>query len=166
MKSVSNYFAEDHDRIDGFFSEFRKLKRRDPDLAKQKFKEFLKGLTRHIVWEEEILFPAFEKSAPEVLPGPTMVMRGEHREIKKYLDLIHEKVRAKNPESDEAEEALLSLLESHNMKEQRVLYPAIDAAMGKEGIAKIEESMQAIPEERYACCCQSHHPKEALDLHE
>ncbi len=166
MKSVSDYFAHDHDQIDGFFAEFRKLKRGDPALAKQKFKEFLKRLTRHIVWEEEVLFPAFEKSAPEMVPGPTMVMRREHREIKKYLDLIHDKIRVKNPESDEAEEALLSLLESHNMKEEKILYPAIDAALGEEGIARIEESMRAIPEEKYACCCQSHPAKEAARAHD
>ncbi len=165
MKSVSDYFADDHDKIDGFFAEFRALKRQDPALAKQRFKEFLKSLTRHIVWEEEVLFPAFEKSAPEALPGPTTVMRMEHREIKKRLDAIHDKVRVGNPQSGEEEEALRSLLESHNMKEEKILYPAIDAAMGKEGIVKIEESIRAIPEERYACCCQSHHAKETLDAH-
>ena len=155
MESVSEHFSTDHDRLDSLFAEFRALKRKDPPAAKQKFKEFLKGLTRHIVWEEDVLFPAFEKSGPAAAPGPVSVMRREHREIKGLLDALHDKVRRADPESDAEEKELLALLGAHNMKEERVLYPAIDEALGQEGLALARAAMEAIPEERYACCCHA-----------
>ena len=59
-QSVRTDFAADHDRLDGLFAEYRTLKRTDPARAKECFKEFKFGLQRHIIWEEQILFPRFE----------------------------------------------------------------------------------------------------------
>lgn len=156
MESIKEYFSEDHDRLDALFSEFRSLKRKDPIAAKQKFKEFLKGLTRHIVWEEDVIFPAFENKTGMRDSGPTAMMRVEHRQIKEHLDAIHDKVRVADPNSDASEEALLEILEAHNAKEEGILYPSVDAQIGPRGVAAVQKEMEAIPEERYACCCHSH----------
>ncbi len=156
MKSVMDHFAADHDRLDGLFSEFQSLKRKNPAAAKEKFKEFLKGLTRHIVWEEDVLFPLFERRTGMKDFGPTAVMREEHRQIKIHLDEIHAKVRVADPESAEAESALLGVLEGHNRKEEMILYPAIDDGLDKAGLAAAQKAMDSIPAERYACCCGSH----------
>lgn len=53
-------------------------------------------------------------------------MRAEHRQIEQQLESIHQKVAEQNPESDQEDQARLNLLGSHNMKEERVLYPGID----------------------------------------
>jgi iron-sulfur cluster repair protein YtfE (RIC family) len=127
MNSITEHFGADHDRLDGIFTEFQSLKRTDAAAAKQKFQLFLTGLTRHIVWEEDALFPLFEERTGMKNSGPTSVMRLEHREIKRHLDEIHDKVRAADPDSDALEAELLEVLKAHNMKE-----------------------------ERYACCCGSH----------
>ncbi|MBI4060418.1 MAG: hemerythrin domain-containing protein [Elusimicrobia bacterium] len=150
------HFAADHDRLDALFTEFQALKRANPAAAKEKFKGFLKGLTRHIVWEEDVLFPAFEEKTGMRDSGPTAVMRAEHREIKGHLDAIHEKVRVADPDSDASENALLSVLKNHNMKEEQILYPAIDMGLDAAGLDAIRKAMDAIPEERYACCCHAH----------
>ncbi len=155
MNSISEYFAQDHDRLDVLFAEFQSLKRKDPAAAKEKFKGFLKGLTRHIVWEEDVLFPIFEKRTGMRDSGPTAVMRLDHREIKKHLDAIHDKVRVADPDSDASEKALLTVLHHHNLKEESVLYPAIDSGLDQAGLDLARKAMDAIPEERYACCC--HH---------
>ncbi len=103
MNSITAYFAADHDRLDALFTEFQTLKRRDPSTAKEKFKGFLKGLTRHIVWEEDVLFPIFERQTGMGSDsGPTAVMRMEHRQIKGHLDAIHDKVRVGDPVSIES----------------------------------------------------------------
>ena len=156
MEKIMTHFAADHDRLDALFTEFQALKRKDPAAAKEKFKEFLKGLTRHIVWEEDVLFPLFEQKTGMSDSGPTAVMRMEHRQIKVHLDAIHEKVRVANPDSDASEKALLEVLKDHNMKEEQILYPAIDMGLDRAGIESVQKAMDAIPEERYACCCHSH----------
>jgi hemerythrin-like domain-containing protein len=89
--------------------------------------------------------------------GPTFVMRAEHRRIGQQLETIHDKVAEQNPESDEEEQALLDLLGSHNMKEERVLYPAIDQVTSEEECETVFRSMNNIPEERYRVCC-GHEP--------
>ena len=156
MDTIADYFAADHDRLDALFTNFQALKRTDPAAAKENFKGFLKGLTRHIVWEEDVLFPIFEKKTGMTDSGPTAVMRLEHRQIKGHLDAIHDKVRVGDPNSDAAEAALLEVLKGHNMKEERILYPAIDQCLDRAGIESAQKAMDAIPAERYACCCHAH----------
>ncbi len=154
--AITEQFGADHDRLDELFAGFQSLKRRDPAAAKEKFKAFLKGLTRHIVWEEDVLFPLFEERTGMTDSGPTAVMRQEHRRIKGHLDAIHDKVRVGDPDSDAAEKALLELLSAHNMKEESILYPAIDAGLDQAGLEAARKAMDAIPQERYACCCHAH----------
>lgn len=155
MESVSHYFAADHDRLDGLFAQYQALKRTDHAAAKESFKGFLQGLTRHIVWEEEVLFPLFEEKTGMKDFGPTAVMRAEHRQIKSHLDALHDKVRAADPDSDAAAAALLAVLGEHNMKEEHMLYPAIDGSLDAGGFASVKKAMDAIPEERYACFCHA-----------
>ena len=156
MDSITQHFGDDHDRLDALFTEFQSLKRKDPAAAKEKFKGFLKGLTRHIVWEEDVLFPLFEQRTGMRDSGPTAVMRLEHRQIKTHLDAIHEKVRAGDLDSDASEKALLQVLSDHNRKEEHILYPAIDGGLDADGLMAVQKAMDAIPEERYACCCGAH----------
>jgi regulator of cell morphogenesis and NO signaling len=125
QKIIAAYFESDHDRLDALFNNYREKKRDDVKEAKPYFREFLKGLRRHIVWEEDVLFPFFEK-ASGITSGPTEVMRQEHRQIGEILDRIHDKVRKADPDTDREEEALLAVLKPHNDKEENILYPAID----------------------------------------
>ena len=80
-------------------------------------------------------------------------MRAEHRQIGQHLEAIHSKVIDQNPDSDQEEQALLALLGSHNMKEERVLYPGIDRATSAEVRDTVFRDMKNIPEERYKLCC-------------
>lgn len=152
MTGVKQFFEADHDRLDALFAEYQALKRQDAAAAKQKFKAFLTGLTRHIIWEEEVLFPLFEERTGMTM-GPTEVMRQEHKLIKARLDALHDKVRAADPESDAEAAAVLEVLGSHNMKEEHILYPAIDSGLDAAGLEKVKSAMAAVPEERYAVCC-------------
>lgn len=155
QKPVTAYFEADHDRLDCLFQKFQEKKRGNFALAKPYFREFLKGLRRHIVWEEEVLFPFFEK-ASGISMGPTEVMRQEHRMIGAILDRIHDKVRKADPNSDSEEQELISILTPHNDKEENILYPAIDQCAGQEGSAQLFLAMEEIPQERFQSCCGSH----------
>jgi iron-sulfur cluster repair protein YtfE (RIC family) len=152
-QTISAYYEQDHDRLDELFKTFQRLKRSDFAKAKEAFKEFRFGLQRHIVWEEDVLFPLWEERTGMSEGGPTFVMRHEHRQIGQQLEAVHQKVADQDPDSDQEERALLDLLGSHNMKEERVLYPAIDQLTSVEERETVFQNMKSIPEERYKLCC-------------
>lgn len=156
QKTIAAYYKEDHDRLDELFKIFQSSKRSDFAKAKQTFKEFKVGLQRHILWEEELLFPMWEKKTGMTEEGPTPVMRFEHGQIRQLLDAIHQEVEVQNLETDQNEQALINLLSSHNRKEERALYPAIDNVVGADEREKVFSNMNSIPEDRYNSCC-SHH---------
>jgi iron-sulfur cluster repair protein YtfE (RIC family) len=151
--SVQTSFADDHDRLDELFVQFQKTKRSDYARAKEFFKEFKFGLQRHIVWEESILFPLFEKKTGMYHTGPTEIMRQEHRRIGTLLEAIHKKVQQQDPESDAEEKALLEALLAHNQKEEQVLYAAIDRLTTDEDKNEAFAAMEKVPEEAYKTCC-------------
>ncbi|MCF8179193.1 MAG: hemerythrin domain-containing protein [Sulfuritalea sp.] len=87
-------------------------------------------LETHFSSEEELLFPAFE-SATGMTSGPTEVMRGEHRQMRDLLAQM--KGALADQDSDTfggAAETLLILMQQHNMKEENILYPMCDNALG------------------------------------
>lgn len=124
--NISQFYGHDHDALDGHFQEYRNIKHEDYEKAKKSFREFEAGLQRHIIWEEDILFPLFEEKTGMNNSGPTFVMREEHRQIKEYLKKIYAKVEQNDPDTDSEEQSLFDLLKSHNQKEENILYPAID----------------------------------------
>ena len=150
---ISAYYEGDHDRLDGLFKQFQQIKREDFSRSKDLFKEFKFGLQRHIIWEEEILFPLFEQRTGLTTGGPTHVMRTEHRLIGRYLEEIHTKVKKGDPDSNNEEQMLLTTLFAHNQKEEQILYPAIDRLLNDKERETIFASMKNIPEEHYKHCC-------------
>lgn len=153
--TLTAYFEADHDRLDALLTNYRAWKDRDSAAAKSYFREFFKGLRRHIVWEEEVLFPHFELRTGS-LQGPTVVMRHEHRLIGAVLDRIHDKVRHADPSTDVELGELLAVLAPHNDKEESILYPAIGARSSADDIARLFLAMEEIPRERYQTCCGAH----------
>ena len=156
QKTISAFYEQDHDRLDELFKTFQKLKRSDFAKTKEAFKAFKFGSQRHIVWEEDVLFPLWEEKTGMSEGGPTFVMRAEHRQIGQQLEAIHGKVAEQNPDSDQEEQMLLELLGSHNRREERVLYPAIDQLTSAEDSETVFRNMKNIPEERYKLCCGQH----------
>ena len=139
MTTIYEFLSKDHDRLDSIFEEFKKIRKTDISSARTLIRDFNTGLQRHIAWEEDILFPIFEQETGMRDAGPTAVMRMEHRQIKSFLEEIDAKVLAEELEGiDVIENGLLEVLESHNHKEENILYPAID------NLATEQEKEQAI----------------------
>jgi iron-sulfur cluster repair protein YtfE (RIC family) len=132
MNKIMEFMSEDHDRLDEIFNSFQKLKVQDLEQGKKLFAEFNSGLQRHIVWEEEILFPAFEEQTGMKGAGPTAVMRIEHHQIKGFMEKIHQLLQKQDNRTGDAEEGLIRVLTSHNQKEETVLYPWIDRSISEE----------------------------------
>lgn len=138
--TIAQHYSEDHDRLDELFRRFQTLKHSDRPSALAAFQEFMAGLERHIVWEEEILFPAFEQKTGHV-GGPTEVMRWEHREIRGFLEAIAGKLTRNDGDTASDEAGLLSVLGPHNQKEEGILYPTIDQVTGADERAEIFAEM-------------------------
>lgn len=151
MKSVLDYMGADHDRLDGILKDFNAIKRVDIDRAKSLFLNFKNGLQRHIVWEEEILFPIFEDKTGMYETGPTAVMREEHIQIRAYLNEIYLKLTPGSVEVIEhLEREFLEVLGSHNQKEEMVLYPWIDRQSNELELEAAFEKIENLPVERYS----------------
>ncbi len=148
-----NFMGSDHDKLDGIFKKFRDS-RKDLNKARELFREFKTSLQRHIVWEEEILFPLFEnKTASD--NGPTAVMRTEHRKIKDFLEKIHDKISQGDARTDNLGDGLIEVLTGHNYKEEGILYPWIDNSVSEKERAEAFRKMQDLPPEKYNQCCKS-----------
>lgn len=154
MKTVLSFMGEDHDRLEGIFKEFRKIKNADENKARNLFHEFKVGLQKHIVWEEEILFPLFENKTGMHDTGPTAIMRMEHRKIKDFLERIHSNLIDGSTQTGDLEEGLIEVLAEHNNKEENILYPWIDNSVSEEEKEETFIKMKNLPPEKYNRCCE------------
>jgi len=138
MQTVSKYMSQHHADLDSLFEEFVGQQTDNPALAIPTAEKFRLGLLRHIVWEEEILFPIFDEKSGMQGGGPTAVMCSEHRRIKELLEEIaagltgNELAGIAEPENE-----LTGILQSHNRKEENILYPSIDALLTDDERAQV-----------------------------
>lgn len=154
MSSIAGFMQDDHDRLDKIFREFSRMKNKELKKAKPLFHDFKIGLQRHIVWEEEILFPLFEGRTGMHDAGPTFVMRMEHRQIKGFLEGIHDKIAESEVAGlDELENGLLEVLTAHNEKEENILYPWIDNSLNEEEKGNALFQMKNMSPDKYNKCC-------------
>lgn len=131
LDTVMDYLMTDHRRLDGIMESCRALAAAgNMKGAGSRFMDFRKGLMRHIKIEEGLLFPEFEAATGlDRSSGPTGVMRHEHAEIIRLLDLIQDVFESAQPVASEFESlrsAVAALLAEHNGKEERILYPMTD----------------------------------------
>lgn len=100
--------------------------------ARRAFDAFILPFERHLQLEEETLFPALEAKLGGPL-GPTAVMRMEHGQMREILTSMLGALDAKSVEDCLGHsETLLMVMQQHNLKEERMLYPMMDRALGAE----------------------------------
>jgi iron-sulfur cluster repair protein YtfE (RIC family) len=131
---VSACLEHDHRLLDAILTDVEAfVQDRALDVAAEYFSMFRGRLEAHIEAEEALLFPQFESGCS--CHGPTSVMRREHAEIRRLLQALALALsRAeKNSEVPGQLAELTHLLDSHNVKEERVLYPEIDARLRTSG---------------------------------
>jgi len=131
-RNVTEYLETDHRRLDAIVAEVRSLVEAGSfPQAGTRFAEFQCGLDRHIEVEEQILFPLFEQMTGMRDAGPTVVMRSEHVDIRQLMDDATAALKsADRTQTDSVLDGLMDVLGSHNTKEERVLYPMTDRAVG------------------------------------
>ncbi len=145
LRGINEALSWDHDRLDALEeAAFRKRAAGDLRSAEELYAEFAAGLKRHIGFEEELLFPAFEqRTGFPPTAGPTAVMRAEHREIRELLDRIEAGIADAAAPVEELRRRFHDVLGEHNFKEEEVLYAGTDELLGAEEadrlVARIQE---------------------------
>jgi len=146
--TVSDYLQGDHRRLELLMETCKALiEAGDAKGAAAEFTQFRQGLMRHIKIEEGMLFPEFEAATGlDREGGPTGVMRHEHGEIIRLLDLIRDLLAAAQPSASEFESlrsALVALLHEHNVKEERILYPMTDRMVAPDKLKDLVRRMRS-----------------------
>lgn len=144
LRGVNEALSWDHDRLDALeAAAFEKRALGEFQLARDLYAEFAAGLKRHIGFEEQLLFPAFEeRSGFPPTAGPTAVMRAEHREIRELLDRIEVKIADAAAPVEELRRSFHLVLGEHNFKEEEVLYPGTDELLGAEEADRLVAKIQ------------------------
>lgn len=91
---------------------------------------FVDAMEHHFRFEEETLFPPLEAAAP-MASGPTGVMRMEHLQMRQmFSDLLGATAARDQAECLGVMETLHLTIQQHNAKEEAILYPLADRALG------------------------------------
>jgi uncharacterized protein (DUF2249 family)/hemerythrin-like domain-containing protein len=143
-RGVQEALSWDHARLDALeAAAFGARSQGDLPEAFDLYAEFSLGLRRHIGFEEDLLFPAFELgTGMPPAAGPTAVMRMEHREIERLLESIAAGIGDAAAEVDALRARLHVVLDNHNVKEERVLYPTIDQMLGAKDAQRLVARIQ------------------------
>jgi len=95
---------------------------------------FFAKMERHIAAEEELLFPAFEERTGMAGAGPTAVMRMEHEQIRSLFADMRAAMESRDAKQQYlgAAQTLRGLLQQHNAKDENMMYPMLDQALGED----------------------------------
>lgn len=119
-----------HKHCDELFADAESaVRERRWDDGKDAFDRFRAELLAHFATEEEVLFPAFE-TATGMTGGPTQMMRFEHAQMRALLAEMAQSVAEGGERFSGVAETLLVLMQQHNLKEENILYPMCDRALG------------------------------------
>lgn len=123
--TAGTQLEHDHHRIDDGFARFVESLSGEVDRAS--FDDAARALRHHIYVEETLHFPVLRAAG---LLAPVLVMLREHGEIWDLLDAIRDALDAGDIDSVRGVwPQLAAVLEQHNMKEERILYPAGDKTL-------------------------------------
>ena len=90
---------------------------------------FVAAMEAHFGAEENTLFPRCQAANP-VAQGPVSVMLGEHRLMRELFAELELAARGRDADAWlAAGDTLVILMQQHNLKEERILYPLCDHAI-------------------------------------
>jgi len=129
---VNEYLSSDHRRLDLLFESLIKGVQDGKSLENQQslFHLLKTGILRHMHWEEKTLFPYFD-IAPDTIRIEINKLKAEHAELEAMLSGIESKM-SEGFDLDYLK-ALSHIVDAHHDKEEKIIYPAINA-MGESDI--------------------------------
>lgn len=144
MSTILEFLGNDHRTCDDLFASAEEAAgNKNWNSARELFARFEAAMAHHLAMEEDVLFPAFE-ARTGMSGGPTQVMRMEHEQMRALIADMAAAAEAGNDSAYlGAAETLNMLMQQHNIKEENMLYPMSDRALGEERDAVIH-SMEAV----------------------
>lgn len=133
-ETLAEALEHEHREIDAGLARFAA----NPQEQAGEYTRAAEGLRRHIYLEEEFLFPALSGLG---LVAPIFVMLREHGQMWGTLDALGLEVRA-DPTAPAVKELMRDLevqLQHHNMKEERIIYPAADQLLTTAVASRLHE---------------------------
>ncbi len=129
MSTITETMAADHRRCDEIFSAAEELIANDDwGQGGAAFERFREATEHHFSMEEDALFPGFEQRTGQTM-GPTQMMRMEHIQMRQLFSDMAQAVEQQDKERYLGlAETLMMIMQQHNMKEERMLYPMTDQA--------------------------------------
>lgn len=145
--SAGELLEQDHRRIDEGFARFAESLS-GPTVDGAAFADAALALRHHIYIEEVHHFPAVKASG---LMAPVLVMLREHGEIWDLLDALGDVLGTHSDDHGDDDNAaarglwqqLATVLDQHNLKEERIVYPAGDEKLPPEAATAIATALAA-----------------------
>lgn len=130
MTHVTARLAAHHKQCDAdFVSGEEAVRKGDWAAGAVAFDIFRREAEAHFGAEEDVLFPAFERTTG-ISTGPTRMMRMEHMQMRALFEQLASALAAKDEHGFlGTAETLLIMLQQHNLKEENILYPMCDQAL-------------------------------------
>jgi len=141
METISGWMQNDHILIDAISERaVAAAAAHDGTALEREAALFLLRLRRHIEMEEGVLFPAFEQRTGMSASGPSLQMRVEHEQMQPVLQQMQDAAAARDGAAyQRAARALHEILIPHNLKEEQMMYPMLDDALGADAQALLDE---------------------------
>ena len=136
---ILEFMRDDHRACDHLYTEAENaLVDKKVAEAKTLFDEFYRMTNHHFDMEERELFITFEKRTG-MSGGPTQMMRYEHQQLRVQLESMSKALNdGKYDDFFGIGESFMIMLQQHNMKEEQMLYPMIDRALGDDAALMIQ----------------------------
>lgn len=156
MTTLSEFMLDGHAACDDLFAQAENAAG-DWPRAEGALRVFRDALLEHIAMEEEVLFPAFEDESGTAQGGPAETMRAEHSQMRALLEQMADAARARDERRYlGAADTLLMLMQQHNMKEESMMYPMIEAAVGARADELIVKCRAIELRSAGTCTCRQH----------
>ena len=129
--SIAETLTADHRHCDGLLALVESvIDEGNWDMIASRVRDLGRALKDHFLFEEETLFPPLEAAVP-MASGPTGVMRREHQQMRLLLTELTDAARTRDAgECLGLLETLHLVVQQHNAKEEAILYPMADRALG------------------------------------
>lgn len=139
MTGIHAFLSDDHRACDRLFADMEQaLADGTLDAARSAFGNFVHDMERHFQREEGVLFPRFEQ-ATGLREGPTRMMRIEHDQMRGLMqDLAEALGQGDRATGLGLAETLMVMIQQHNLKEERVLYPLAERHLGAQAREIVE----------------------------
>ena len=143
-ETITSFLSADHRHADALLGDAVQHEQRPTGGSRaRRLAAFRGALETHMKLEEQVLFPAFERTGSDA--GPTAVMRHEHRQMLQMLDeMTHVAASQAGERFDVLAPAFTRIIDTHSMKEENMLYPMCDRVLDATTSETLRETLNEL----------------------